>query len=688
MGFGFNRLSVGGTPGIVGRLRARMPTFPHGLLCGLSIRVRVILLALVATAGLSAIAADFSYSRQRMDAAFAAAKTYSELAGLARNVMVNAMQMRRFEKDFLLSHDTLLTHDHDGYAARTQAALELVRESKAAADLAERIDEAMRGVAENEAVFREVVALQKELGLGLNDGLNGRLNAAAEEVEHIVDQVRADNLYVEIDPVLIRLQEMRLHEGHYMRTGGPEEIKKFDEIAAGMDGLIDVLLVPDITKARLKAAFSDYAVTFGQWVEGKRALEAKVTRLNSLFETLPPILQGITVSAEINQQEAADELAAVRASFERNIYLGIAVIAAVVVWLCYMIGRSITGPVHNLTGAMRALAAGDTTAEVPETEDRNEIGEMARALRVFKDNAIERAHMAAEQQRRRDTEVERSRRIEASIGTFQEGLRGALGGLGGAAGKLENVSATLSSNASHVTERTAIAGNAIGQACADVDTVASAAEELAQSINQIAAEAAKSTEVAGRAVSEAGKTTQTMRGLSAAADRIGEVVGLIQDIAEQTNLLALTATIEAARAGDAGRGFAVVAGEVKALATQTAKATEEISTQIKEIQSTAGDAAKAITTVDDVIEEMSRIAALVADAVEEQNAVIGQITETVGRAASRSRSGVETMSEVDHAAEETGETADQVKALAAALTEQANALRANVDRFLSEVRVA
>jgi methyl-accepting chemotaxis protein len=692
MAFGLQRLGAGGAPGKIRREfpppRGLPPAFPHSLLSGLSIRARVILLALVATAGLSAIAADFSYSRRRMDAAYSAAKTYTELAGLARNVMVNAMQMRRFEKDFLLTREPLLIHDHDSYAARTKVSLELVRDSELAADMVERIGEAMQGVAENEAVFKEVVELQKKLGLGRSDGLNGRLNDAVEEVEYIVEEVRVDNLYVEIDPVLVQLQAMRLNERNYMLERDPAELAKFDGIAAGIGGVIDVLLVPESTKGALKAAFADYARTFRRWVDAELALRERVERLNGLFETLPSIIESITMAAEFNQWGKAEELAAVRVSFERHIYIGIAVIALIVVWLCVTIGRSITVPVARLTVAMRKLANGDTFADIPETAHRNEIGEMARALRVFKDNAIERARMAAEQQRRRDVEIERSRRIEASIGKFEDGLREALAGVGGAAGKLDNVSTMLSSNARHVSERTWTAGEAIGSTCDDVETVASAAAELAQSINEIAAEAAKSTEVAGRAVSEVGKTTVTMRGLSDAANRIGEVVDLIQNIAEQTNLLALNATIEAARAGAAGRGFAVVASEVKALATQTAKATAEISTQITEIQGTAGAAAQAIGTVDGVIEEMSRIAELVADAVEEQNIVIGRITDTVGRAANRSRSSVENMTEVNHAAEETGETAEQVKSLAGALTEQAAALRAAVDRFLGEVRVA
>ncbi|MDP2619057.1 MAG: methyl-accepting chemotaxis protein, partial [Hyphomicrobiales bacterium] len=525
---------------------ARMvwPIFSHSLWSRLSIRARVILLALVVTAGLGAIAVDFSYSRHRMDVAFAAAQEYTELAGLARNVMINAMQMRRFEKDFLLTHNTILTHDHDSYAARTRVSLDLVRKSELAGDMVERIDKVKWGVAENEALFKQVVDLRKELGVEVDDGLSGSLNDAVEEVEGIVDEVRVANLYVEIDPVLVQLQAMRLHERNYMLEGDPAELIAFNEIAGSIGGVIDVLLVSEVIKGELKAAFTDYTGTLRKWVVVQAALEEKVKNLNALYETLPSTIEGITTAAEINQYGKVAELNAVRASFQRHMYVGIAVIALIVVWLCVMIGRSIAVPVNRLTVAMRELAAGNISADIPMAEDRCEIGDMARALKVFKDNAVERERMANEQQRQRDTQVERARRIEASIRKFEDGVRAALAGVGGAVGKLENVSTTLSSNARHVSERSSIAGDAIGSACEDVETVASAAEELAVSVDEIAAEATKSSEVAGRAVSEANKTTKTMRGLSDAANRIGEVVGLIQDIAEQTNLLALNATIE------------------------------------------------------------------------------------------------------------------------------------------------
>lgn len=325
--------------------------------------------------------------------------------------------------------------------------------------------------------------------------------------------------------------------------------------------------------------------------------------------------------------------------------------------------------------ARRVLAgAADATdyAEAVEAAQRNQ-DEAARAR-------AESAKSAAE--------TARARRLDDLIRGFESGIGEILSGVGGAAGKLEGVSGRLEANASRVGDSATRASAAAGSACDEVQRAADATGQLSVSIGQIANEASKSTGIAGKAVEEARNTRQSMDALAAAAERIGEVVALIQGIAEQTNLLALNATIEAARAGEAGRGFAVVAGEVKALAGQTAKATDEIALQVREIQTGSQATGKAIAAFDSIISQMAGIATTVASAVEEQNAVVGDISANVGRAATGARSGMTTMTDVSEAAGESGATASEVKELAAALTEQAEQLRANVDRFLDGVRVA
>ncbi|MAY66272.1 MAG: chemotaxis protein [Rhodospirillaceae bacterium] len=353
-----------------------------------------------------------------------------------------------------------------------------------------------------------------------------------------------------------------------------------------------------------------------------------------------------------------------------------------------LIGNGIARPVTALTAAMTALAGGDKTIDIPSQDNRDEVGDMARAVLVFKESMIQADELAAREREAQKRREERGRQIEALTGSFDSDVSQLLQSLTQSAVEMTSTASTMSKIADGTNERATAVASAAEQASVNVQTVATATDELSSSIQEISRQVAQSSNVATRAVTEANHTDEQIQGLARAAQRIGEVVNLITDIAEQTNLLALNATIEAARAGDAGKGFAVVASEVKNLANQTAKATDEISQQIADIQAETQDAVRAIKSITSTISEMSEIASTIASAVEEQGAATSEIARNVEQASTGTQEVTTNIIEVTHSAGETGTAATQVTSVATSLNTQADHLKAQVEKFLEGVRAA
>jgi methyl-accepting chemotaxis protein len=342
-----------------------------------------------------------------------------------------------------------------------------------------------------------------------------------------------------------------------------------------------------------------------------------------------------------------------------------------------------------MTGAMGKIAGGNLAVEVPCTGRRDEMGAMARALLVFKENAetvqvMQAEREALESAARAEKAAAMSRladEFEARIGEIVETVSSA-------STELETSAKTLTATADRSQQLAVAVASASEQATANVQSVASAAEQLTTSVTEISRQVQESARMAGDAVDQARTTNDRVGELSKAAGRIGDVVELINTIAGQTNLLALNATIEAARAGDAGRGFAVVASEVKALAEQTAKATGEISQQISGIQAATGDSVSAIREISDTIERLSEISSTIAAAVEEQGAATQEISRNVQQAAHGTHQVSSNIGEVERGAGETGSACSQVLSSAQMLSGDSNRLKAEVTKFLESVRAA
>jgi methyl-accepting chemotaxis protein len=357
--------------------------------------------------------------------------------------------------------------------------------------------------------------------------------------------------------------------------------------------------------------------------------------------------------------------------------------------LAALLARGILRPVGGMTRAMRQLATGDLSTEIPAGDHKDELGQMAGALQVFRDNMAEAERMRAEQEASKaQATAERRQAMLALADRFEAGVGGLVNGVTSAATELEATAQVMASGAEQTTRQSTAVAAASEQATQNVQTVATATEELSSSIHEIAQQVNHSSGMIGAAVGQAEQSNVQVQGLTQAAQKIGDVVKLINDIAGQTNLLALNATIEAARAGDAGKGFAVVASEVKALANQTAQATEEIAAQVRAIQEASHASAQSIRGIAETVSKVHEVAATIAAAVEEQGAATQEIARNVQQAAKGTQEVSSNIAGVSQAATQAGAASAQVLASAGELSRNGESLKQQVDAFLREVRAA
>jgi methyl-accepting chemotaxis protein len=646
---------------------------------------KIMAIGVVGLIGLLTFGAIYQFGNWSQDASRASADSAGAISNLNKKVSIELLEARRAEKDFQLRRDETYSKRHAELTAAIDNGFEqlkaLVR-SGGIEDILEKISAAHGGF--NNYVKSFAALVQAEVRLGLNEklGLSGSLRVAVHDIE--------TKLRERDDPRLTSsMLTMRRHEKDFMLRRDPKYVDQLKKTAVEFAKQLAGADMPPALKADIIQKLEKYQADFSAWAEGAQQVARHGAAMSKQFREIEPVIAEIQLAVERRYGAAGAAEAATRDSIKLWMLIALGLTVVIVSGVSLLIGRSISNALSAMVSAMTGLARGDLSVVIPGLGRKDEVGEMAGAVQVFKTSMMETERLRAEQ---REMELRQSQQRRAEMHKLADAFEGAVGEIvetvSSAATELEASANTLTATADRSQKLATVVAAASEEASTNVQSVASASEELTSSVNEISRQVQESSRVASEAVNQAQKTNDRVGELSKAAARIGDVVELINTIAGQTNLLALNATIEAARAGEAGRGFAVVASEVKALAEQTARATGEISQQISGIQDATQQSVGAIREIGDTIGRMSEISSTIASAVEEQGAATQEISRNIQQAAQGTSQVSANITDVQRGASETGSASSQVHSAAKSLSDESNRLKLEVGKFLNSVRAA
>ncbi len=487
---------------------------------------------------------------------------------------------------------------------------------------------------------------------------------------------------------------MALNQADVEKYGVPL-LKNLDKIQKQMQAWRD--LMPEERKAELDAAtakvlefvkYRSEVVRLAREVsiaDGRAYGDNDVNRANR--KALNDLIVGLAAANNEEVSQARQEMKDYYVS-QRRILIGImAVVMPIVVLLTLILSlRMIVAPIRSMTGVMNRLAGGELTVTVPGLGRKNEIGDMAHAVEVFRKGLIDAKNMAEAERQQVEARERRVVAMDKLIHDFDSGIEGVLETISAASTELEQTAQSLSAMAEESSRAASSVAAASEEAATNVQAVALAGERMTSSIQNIIRDVGESSAAADRASTEAQETSLIAAGLIDATKKIDDVVVIIQDIASQTNLLALNATIEAARAGEMGKGFAVVANEVKNLATQTASSTEQIAEQVGSVQMVSTQVVAAIRKITDTIQNIHTMSASIADTMATQGQMTEEISANIVEAAQGTKEVTVNISHVSQGAEETGNSAHQLLEAAKDIARQSVMLRDQVGSFLSAIK--
>jgi len=652
------------------------------LLSDLPIAVRVGALSAIAVVAIGVLLGTSLYSQRTVSKDIDNLAEYSQMDYYVSQVRAHAQNMRRSQKDFLLTKDTSFVEEYASEFEKAKTQLNDVESKEQSAPIRGNIVSLRKVLDEHKTQFEILTESVTEMGLDENNGLQGELRAAVQVVEKKLEAA-------DLDALTVKMLMMRRHEKDFMLRGAEKYVGEIDKRRAEFADLLPKSGLTAEEQAEIGRLLDTYQDAFESYAAKAAEIDAALERTDEIYARIAPDWTAMSEAAYAGKQAAEKALDTAQAS-SRLTYLTVSFVAlALAIGLGWLIGRSITRPINSLTGTMHSLASGEIDVDVHYTDRKSEIGSMARAVEVFRTNAIRTRELEEEQsaqaaraeQEKRDLMERLATQFDASVGAIVQRVAST-------AASLEQSAETMSRVSSNTSERAENAAHASSQTTENVSVVASAAEEMTASISEINQQVIRASAASRSAAQDVAQTASQMDALAGMADRIGEVVSMISDIAEQTNLLALNATIESARAGEAGKGFAVVASEVKALASETAKATESISELVTEIQVETKTAVGAIGKIGSVIRDLEHSSTAIASAMEEQGATTQSVAENVAQAANGTRDVSDSIQVVKEASVEASEATRQVQESIDDLTRQSGLLREEVGRFLQQIRAA
>jgi methyl-accepting chemotaxis protein len=607
------------------------------------------------------------------------------VADTALRLSIQMLQARRAEKDFLLRNDDKSAKVHDGIVSVIATNFDAIMRRLEAAGWNGLLNQTRAARTDYDGYvkhFGALVASVHKVGLNENEGLQGTLRQAVHAIETAARGMKD----VKLEAAMLM---MRRHEKDFMLRRDPKYGEAMKRAATDFTGVLAGSAIQPEVKDDIAQKLAVYQRDFVAYMDGIQAIMTEQKALSEIYASFDPRIEAIVKDIEAIRDGIVAASEALDAATTMQIEISILAITVAVLLIAFFVGRAIGKPLTAMTAAMNELASGNVDVATPGLGRRDEIGEMAAAVGVFRDNLLGNRRMEAE---KKEAELrvaaERKAAMHALADRFEKAVGIIVDAVSSASTELEAAADTLTKTAESTQAQSSVVAAASEQASANVQSVASATEEMAGSVDEISRQVQESNKIATEAVTQAELTDARISDLSQAAGRIGDVVKLISAVAEQTNLLALNATIEAARAGEAGRGFAIVAGEVKALAAQTSKATAEIGAQIAGMQSATRDSVIAIKAIGGIIARISQISTTIAAAVEEQGAATQEISRNVHEAAKGTAEVATNIGSVNRGAGETGAASLQVLSSARSLSSESSQLKLEMQTFLESVRAA